>query len=121
MASRHRGDEQHVHGGARHHGGERLAAAHRWFAFGDARGSHLGADQLLGGQRHHPAHDRVAGEFFRPQAALDGLGGGLHHFLVLLRPGTDSSVSDHLSRYSRRDGRRIAAAFTGDLAGSISF
>ena len=59
---RHRGDVRHLHGGARHHRGQRVAAAHRRQPVGDDRRGHLGAHVLPRRQRDHPADDRLAGE-----------------------------------------------------------
>ena len=71
LADRHGGDAGHVSGSARHLGGQRGPAAHRRQPLGQHRRGHLGADQLPGLQRHRAADDRLAEQFFRPQAVPD--------------------------------------------------
>ena len=78
LAHRRLGDVRHLHGGARHHRRQRVAAAHRRQPVGDHRRSDLGADVVSRRQRDHPADDRLAGQRVRPQAAADVLGRRLH-------------------------------------------
>ena len=75
---RDRGHVRDLHGGAGHDRRQRVAAAHRRQPVGDDRRIHLGADVVPGGQRHHPAADRMARDPLRPQAAADGVGHRLH-------------------------------------------
>ena len=71
---RDRGDVRHLHGGARHHRRQRVAAAHRRQPVGDDRRVDVGADVVPGRQRDHPAADRLARELLRPQAPADDVG-----------------------------------------------
>ena len=45
----------------------------------------MGADVVSGGQRHHPAHDRLAGRPFRPQEPADAVNDRLHARVVSVR------------------------------------
>ena len=84
------------------------------------RRSDLGADVLSGRQRHHPAHDRMAGQPLRPQAPADGLGHRLHHRVVPLRTRAEPPIPDRLPHHAGRKRRRPAAALAGRHARSVS-
>ena len=116
---RHRGDVRHLHGGARHHRRQRVAAAHRRQPVGDDRRSDLGADVVSGRQRDHPADDRLARQRLRPQAPADALGRRLHRRVVSVRPGADARLADRVPHHPGRDRRRAAAAVAGGAARGV--
>ena len=64
---------------------QRRAAAYRRQAGRRPERKHLGADQLSGLQRHHPADQRLAAIGHGPQAVLHDLRGAVHRQLVSVR------------------------------------
>ena len=91
----------HVHGGARHHRRQRLAAAHRRQPLRDHRRVDVGADLVPRRQRHHPAADRLAGQHLRPQAPADGVGDRLHDLVAAVRPRAEPAAADRSSACCR--------------------
>ena len=103
-----------VHGAARHQHLQRLAAAHRRRPRHQLRRKHLGADQLPGRQRDHPADERVAQPRLRPQALLHDVRRAVHRELVSMRRRTEPGNADRrfaccresAAAASRRSNRR---------------
>ncbi len=114
------GDAGHLYGGAGHHGGERVAAAHCGQRRRHRGRGHLGPDLLPGGQRHRSADDRLALQPVRAQAHPDDFDRRLHRGFFFLRDGAEPALPDHLPHHPGRHRRRAAAAVAGHHAGSVS-
>src|SRR5580765_2013235 len=89
---RYRGHAQYFYGSAGHYRSERFAAAHRRQPLRNGRRSYLDADFLSRRQRHHIAADRLAFQFFWPQADADVLRNRLYDRVLLVRPRSQPSV-----------------------------
>ena len=113
------GDARHLHGGAGHHGGERLTAAHCRQSFRYAGRSHLGADFVPGRQRHRAAAYRMAGELLWPAQHSAALGRRVHGVFVSVRHRAEPAAADHLPRLPGRHRRRPATALAGHPDGGF--
>jgi hypothetical protein len=109
------GDDGDVHGTARHQHLQRLPAAHRGRPRHQLRRKHLGADQLPGRQRDHPADERVAQPRLRPQALLHDVRRAIHRELFSLRRRTEPGDADRVPRAAGDRRRRPRAGRTGDI------
>jgi hypothetical protein len=112
----HAGD---VHGGAGHQRGQRVAAAHRREPVVEHGRSHLGADVVPGGQRHHPADGRVVFHAARAQAVLHDLRGAVHRQLVSVRFGSVAGGADVLPGIAGGGRRSAAARLAGHSGGEL--
>ncbi len=113
------GDGRDVHGGARHHRGERLAAPHRRQPLRQHRGVDLGAHLVPRGQRHRAADHGLARQLLRAAAPAARRRDQLHDRVVLVRPGADAADPDLLPHHPGRHRRRHAAALAGDHARGV--
>ena len=113
VADRRRRLDGDVHGGAGHQHRQRRAAAHRRQPVGRPGRGDLGADQLSGRQRHHPADQRLARDGHRPQALLHDLRGAVHRQLVPLRHRAEPAAADLLPRAAGHRRRRAGAQRAG--------
>ena len=110
---------RHLHGGAGHDRGQRVAAAHRRQSVGEHRRSRVGADFVPGGQRDHPADDGLDRQLLRAQAHLAGRGFRVHGRQFPVRAGDVAADADPVPRDAGRHRRSAAAAFAGGDAGSL--
>ena len=111
---RRRRDVRDLHGGPRHDGRQRVAAAHRRQPVGDDRRIDVGAHVVPRRQRDRPAADRLARHPLRPQAAADDVGHRLHDRVAALRPRAEPAAARRVPADPGRDRRRDAAAVAGD-------
>src|SRR6266516_7857569 len=80
----------------------------------------MGAHLLSGGERDHPADDRLARQHVRTQTAADAVGGRLHAVEVPVWSRADAGTADCVPHFSGRDGGRAAAAVAGRPARGLS-
>ena len=114
------GDAAHLHGGAGHRHCLGGAAVHCRLALGLELRGHLGADQLPGGQRRHPARLQLVCPPLWPQAVPAHLRLHLHRRLVFLRRGALAGGDSAGARPAGSRRRRAAAALAIDSAGKLS-
>ncbi len=81
------GDAGDVHGHFGHFHRRGGAAVHRRQSGRDTGRIHLGADELSGGQRDHPAGQHLVLQLFRTQTVSDRLHRDFHRGFVALRSG----------------------------------
>ena len=120
VADRSLGHAGDVHGGAGHLHRVGGAALYRRQPVGHQRRSHLGADQLPGGQCRHSAGQHLVLAEIWPQAFPDYLHRHLHGFVVRLRSGNQPVDDSAGARGTRRGRRRAAAVVAVDPAGKLS-
>ena len=99
----------HVHGGAGHHHRQRRAAVHRRRPVGGGHRQRVGAHQLPGRQRHHPADLRLDLGPPGPPQLLPAVDRRLHHRLGAVRHGHQPGA-DHPVPGDPGPGRRRTAA-----------
>ena len=120
MAGHALGHAAHLHGGARHRHRLGGAALHCRLALGLQLRGHVGAHQLPGRQRRHPACVELVRAAFWPQALPADLRHPLHHRVVLLRGGAVAGRHSSGARSAGRGRRRVAAALAIHPAGKLS-
>ncbi len=79
----------------------------------------MGAHELSGRQRHHPADDGMARRCVRPKAPADGVNHGVHPGVAALRSRADAVAAGGLPHHSGHHGRRAAAPLAGGAAGVV--